>query len=78
MSGDGVVAGTTKGIATQDALERQPTTFEGTIFLDSFYGVLRARGRIAARRRRKGRDAVAIELDHRQHYFCKDFAQLVS
>ena len=53
-------------MATRETLQREPATLNRAILLQRLDCVLRAGGRIAARRRGVGRDAVLIELDQRQ------------
>ena len=53
-------------MASQDAFQGQPASFEGAIFPDGFLGVLRTGGGVAACRRRKRGDAGAIECYQRK------------
>lgn len=59
----GVVATSAPGVASEDALDGEPKSTDGTVLAYGFNGVLRAGGGVAAGGGKEGRDAVAVEVD---------------
>lgn len=57
----GVVAASSPGIASQDALQCEPTAAQCAVGLQGLHGILRTRGREAACGRRERRDEALIE-----------------
>ena len=53
-------------MTAQDATDAKIKTFEGSVFLYGFLGILRTGGREATGRRREGADALLVEQDRQQ------------
>ena len=51
------------GMTAQDAANGEPQTFQGTVLLNGLYGILRTRGRIAARRGSERGDKPLVKAD---------------
>ncbi len=49
-------------VAAQNAFQCQPTAFQCAVFPQRLYGILRAGGRVAARRGRERRNAILVKL----------------
>lgn len=60
-----------KRMATANALTRQPTALAGTVFLQSFHGILRTSRHIAAARRNQRTDCQLVKADKCQQYRAK-------
>ena len=69
---NGVVTGAAPRVATQDTFDAEPCALEDAVLHHRLDHILAARGRIAARRRRKRRDTIAVEIDRQQEYLTKE------
>src|SRR5205809_7654273 len=54
-------------VATEDALDAEPTSLQRAVALDRLKGVVRARRREATLRDHQMRDAHLVSTDHRHH-----------
>ena len=70
--GDGIVAGTTPGMASQDTLDAQPTAFEDAVFEDRLHHVLTASRRVAAGGRGKRRDKDPVKVNRDEENFSNE------
>lgn len=76
MSGDGVVAGASPGVAAEDAAEGEIGATEGSVLAEGFDGVLRTGGGEAAGGGLERGDAGSVKIDGQKQelggYFTKE------
>ncbi len=73
LSGNGVVAVPTPGVAAADALDAQPQAFDDTPLFNGLDHVVRASRLIAAVRAQQRRDDKLIKADGQRYYFPQNF-----
>jgi hypothetical protein len=67
-SGYRIITAPTPGMAAANAFYSEPATFDNSVFVYRFYGILRAGGCVPAACRKKRRDTVLVKIHREEHY----------